>query len=146
MAELKTKPNNASVVGFLSSVPDEKRRKDGQDLLKIFKEATGMKPKMWGTAIVGFGMYHYKSDRSTQEGDWPLAGFSPRKQNLTVYVVDGFQQHMQPLLKRLGKHKVSGGCCLYINKLSDIHVPTLVEIIKASVKEMKKRYPNALLK
>src|SRR6185436_224410 len=73
----------ASVAAFLASVPDEQRRKDGLVLLKIFKKATGMKPTMWGSAIVGFGQYHYKSERSTQEGDWPLTGFSPRKANLT---------------------------------------------------------------
>ncbi len=146
MAELKTKPNNASVATFLAAVPDERRRKDGQELLKIFKKATGMKPKMWGTAIVGFGMYHYKSERSRQEGDWPLTGFSPRKQNLTVYVMSGPQKQFTPLLKKLGKHTVSGGSCIYINKLSDIEVPVLIKIIQGGIKEMKKRYPDAMLK
>ena len=139
MAELKTLPTNASVAKFIDSVPDKQRREDAKHLLKIFKQATGVKPKMWGTAIVGYGMYHYKSERSTQEGDWPLTGFSPRKQNLTVYIMPGFQKN-KALLKKLGKHKISGGSCIYINKLSDIHVPTLVLIIKQGVKEMKVRY------
>ncbi len=98
-----------------------------------------MKPMMWGTAIVGYGKYHYKSERSTQEGDWPLTGFSPRKANLTVYIMPGFQK-LKSELKKLGKHKISGGSCIYINKLSDIHVPTLTKIIKWGVVEMKKRY------
>ena len=94
---------------------------------------------MWGESMVGYGQYHYKSERSTQEGDWPLAGFSPRKANLTVYIMPGFKGY-GPLLKKLGKHKVSGGSCIYINKLADIHEPTLVAIIKDSVREMKRRY------
>jgi hypothetical protein len=145
MAELKTKKNSASVQDFLKSVPDEKRRADGLELLRIFKKATGMKPAMWGSAIVGFGMYHYKSERSTQEGDWPLTGFSPRKASLTVYIMAGLTSQ-SALLKKLGKHKISGGSCVYINKLSDIHEPTLVKLIQAGVKEMKKRYPKASLK
>jgi hypothetical protein len=139
MAELKTKKNKASVMGFLNKVKDPVKRDDAKKLLGIFKKATGMKPVMWGTSIVGFGMYHYKSERSSQEGDWPLTGFSPRKANLTVYVMSGARKHA-PLLKKLGKHKVSGGSCIYISRLSDIHEPTLSAIIKAGVKEMKKRY------
>lgn len=139
MAELKTKKTSASVPAFLKAVPDVQRRKDATELLSIFKKATGMKPALWGDSIVGFGTYHYKSERSTQEGDWPLTGFSPRKANLTVYIMPGFKSYA-PLLKKLGKHKVSGGSCIYINKLSDVHVPTLTAIIKDSVKEMQKRY------
>lgn len=139
MAELKTKKNSASVSTFLASVDGEQRRKDAKELLSIFKAATGMKPAMWGTSIVGFGSYHYKSDRSTQEGDWPLTGFSPRKANLTVYIMPGFKTYTS-LLKKLGKHKISGGSCIYINKLSDIDIPTLRTIIELSVKEMQKRY------
>src|SRR6185503_14543283 len=107
MAELKTQKNTASVTVFLASVPDEQRRKDGLELLKIFKKATGMKPTMWGSAIVGFGQYHYKSERSTQEGDWPLTGFSPRKANLTVYIMGGLgaAKKQGGLLQHLGKHK-----------------------------------------
>lgn len=139
MAELKTKKNNASVATFLNSVADKWRREDAKQLLLIFKAATGMKPKMWGTSIVGFGQYHYKSERSTQEGDWPLTGFSPRKANLTVYIMPGFKKYAS-LLKKLGRHKISGGSCIYLNKLSDADIPTLRTIITLSVKEMQKRY------
>ena len=142
MAELKTKLTNASATDFIKKVPEEKKRKDALALLKIFKDVTGEKPKMWGTAIVGFGMYHYKSERSTQEGHWPLVGFSPRKQNLTLYV------HLQStefkdLLKKLGKYKTSGsgmGGCLYINKLSDVDTKVLTQLIKKYFLMMKKKY------
>lgn len=139
MAELKTQKNKASVVAFLNSVENEQRREDGKKLLAIFKKATGMKPSMWGTAIIGFGSYHYKSERSTQEGDWPLTGFSPRKTSLTVYIMSGVKEY-GPLLKKLGRYKLSGGSCVYINKLSDIDIPTLVTLIQTSVRAMKKKY------
>ena len=142
MAELKTKKSAASVIAFLKKVEDPQRRRDALQLLEIFKKATGMKPAMWGSSIVGFGFYHYKSERSAQEGDWPLTGFSPRKSSLTVYIMPGFKNYT-PLLKALGKHKISGGSCIYINKLSDIHVPTLRAIIKDSVKQMQKRYTTS---
>lgn len=138
MSELKTKPTKASAVEFIKKIPEKEKREDGLQLLKIFKEATGQKPKMWGTAIVGYGMYHYKSERSSQEGDWPLAGFSPRKQNLTLYVMSGFVD-LKDLLKKLGKHKTSVGC-LYINKLSDVDTKVLTQIVKKSFLAMKKKY------
>jgi len=138
MAELKTQKTTASVVAFLNAVENDQRRVDAKALLTIFKDATGMKPAMWGTSIVGFGSYHYKSERSTQEGDWPLTGFSPRKANLTAYIMPGFKDYAA-LLKKLGRHK-TGGSCLYFNKLSDIHVPTLKTLIQKSVKEMQKKY------
>lgn len=138
MAELKTKKNNASVAAFLKAVPDEHKRKDSQALLRIFTEITGEKATMWGTSIVGFGMYHYKSERSSQEGDWPLTGFSPRKQNLTLYILSGPVKH-SVALKKLGKFKASGGC-LYIKRLSDIDIPTLKQLIKTSVAYMKKAH------
>lgn len=141
MAELKTQKTAASVTAFIDTVQDEGRRADAKALLKIFKDTTGMKPAMWGSSIIGFGQYHYKSERSTQEGDWPMTGFSPRKANLTVYIMPGFKSYTS-LLKKLGKHKISGGSCIYIQKLSDIHVPTLRTIIKDSVKQMQKRYPR----
>lgn len=139
MAELKTKRTTASVSAFIDSVDNEQRRTDAKGLLKIFKEATGMKPYMLGTSIVGYGSYHYQSERSSQSGDWPLVAFSPRKANMTVYLMPGFTQHAD-LLKKVGKHKVSGGSCLYINKLSDIHTPTLKTLIKKSLQEMQKKY------
>lgn len=141
MAEIKTKRTKASVSAFIESV-DEKRRADAKQLLKIFKDATGMKPAMWGTSIIGYGSYHYKSERSTQEGDWPLTGFSPRKANFTVYIMPGFKKYGS-LLKKLGKHKISGGSCIYIHKFSDIDAPILKQIIKLSVDEMKKKYASA---
>lgn len=139
MAELKTKKTKASVAAFIAGVADEQRRKDAQGLVKIFQEATGMKPAMWGSSIVGFGSYHYESERSSQKGDWPLTGFSPRKANMTVYIMPGFKEY-GALLKKLGKHKVSGGSCIYFTKLSDLHAPTLKSLIKRSVKDMQKRY------
>lgn len=114
MAELKTKVNDGSVEGFLNSVADEQRRADGLVLLDLFKKVTGEKPQLWGSSIVGFGMYHYKSERSSQEGDWPLVGFSPRKASLTLYIMPGFGDYTA-LLKNLGKHKTSVGC-LYIKQ------------------------------
>lgn len=139
MAELKTKKNTASVSQFIASVEDEQKRQDCKDLIKLFEEVTKEKAIMWGTSIIGFGQYHYKSERSRQEGDWPLTGFSPRKQNLTLYIMSGFKEY-QDLLQKLGKHKVSGGSCIYIKRLSDIDTSVLKKIIKDSVKVMKKRY------
>lgn len=139
MATLKTLVTKVKPVDFIKSVEDEAKRKDSLALLKLFKEVTGEKAQMWGTAIVGFGSYHYKSDRSTQEGDWPLTGFSPRKQNLTIYIMPGFSEYTD-LLKDLGKHKISGGSCIYINKLSDVDLKVLAKIIKKSVIAMKKKY------
>lgn len=139
MAEPKTKKTAASVSAFIATVP-EKQRADAKRLLALFKEATGMKPAMWGTSIVGFGSYHYKSERSRQEGDWPLTGFSPRKQNLTVYIMPGFKEYAAELSK-LGKHTTSVSC-IYIKKLDDIHLPTLKSVIKKSVAQMKKQYPT----
>ena len=137
MAELKTKPTKESATKFLNSIEPEQKRNDGLALLELFEKATGQKPVMWGTSIVGFGMYHYKSERSTQEGDWPLAGFSPRKQNLTLYVMFGNQG--SPLLKKLGKHTTSKGSCLYINKLEDVDMKVLAALVKNSYEHSKKK-------
>lgn len=137
MAEIKTLENDASVAEFLDKVADHTRLEDAKKLLEIFKEITGQHPKMWGTSIIGFGKYHYKSERSRQEGDWPLTGFSPRKTALTVYIMSGFEEN-KDLLEKLGKHKKSGGSCLYINKLSDVDEKTLREIIKKSYLKMKR--------
>ena len=138
MAELKTKKTNASVAKFLNSVENEQRRKDGLRLLKVFKEVTKLPAKMWGSSIVGFGEYHYKYERSRQEGDWPLTGFSPRKRNMTVYIMPGFKNY-QDLMNRLGKHKTSVSC-IYFNKLEDIDLKVLKQIIRRSVADMKKIY------
>lgn len=141
MAELKTKKTTASVKAFLETITPQEKRDDSFELVKIFEEISKEKAAMWGTAIIGFGTYHYKSERSSQEGDWPRAGFSPRKQNLTIYLVPGFQSNKK-LLEKLGKYKVSGGSCLYINRLSDINIEILKELIKDSWEEMNKRYPT----
>ena len=133
MTELKTKLNNASVDDFLAAYPEE-TRKDCYEILKMMKSATRAEPKMWGTSIVGFGSYHYKSERSKQEGDWPLVGFSPRKQNLTLYFMTGFDRY-GGLLKKLGKHSLGKGC-LYIKRLSDVDKKVLKELIADSVKVM----------
>jgi hypothetical protein len=130
MAELKTKTTRASVTKFLASIEDENKRKDSRTVLKMMKAITGEKPKMWGTAMVGFGSYHYKY-ASGQEGEWFLTGFSPRKQALTLYIMSGFSKY-DALLKKLGKFK-TGKACLYIKKLEDVHLPTLEELIRRSV-------------
>jgi len=138
MGTIKTLVNDASVEDFINSVDNEARKKDGFTLLKLFSKVTGQKPKMWGTSIIGFGQYHYKSERSRQEGDWPLVGFSPRKQNLTLYIMPGFDAY-KDLLKNLGKHKTSVSC-LYINKLEDVNMSVLEKIVKKSYTEMKAKY------
>ena len=138
MAELKTKKTGASVAKFLQSVEHEQRRKDGFELLEIFQQTTNLSPALWGDSIVGFGEYHYKSERSNQEGDWPLTGFSPRKRNMTVYIMPGFSEY-QDLLDQLGKHKTSVSC-LYFGRLENIDVEVLKQIIARSVDAMKKMY------
>lgn len=134
MAEAKTKPTKQSVTAFLNKIPDEGRREDCFAIARIMEEITGSKPQMWGTSIVGFGNYHYKY-ASGHEGDWPLTGFSPRKHDLTLYVMMGFDKY-EALLSQLGKHR-KGKACLYIKRLSDIHVPTLKKLIKTSVKDLQ---------
>lgn len=134
-AELKTKLNDASVDDFLNTVPDEQTRKDCFEIVKMMKQVTKAEPKMWGTSIVGFGTYHYKG-KSGREGDWMLVGFSPRKQNLTLYIMAGFDRYDE-LLKKLGKF-TTGKSCLYIKKLADVDKKVLKELVSESVKVMKK--------
>lgn len=136
MAELKTKPNKASVEKFLSSVKDEKKREDSFKVLELMKRITKEEPIMWGPSIVGFGKYHYKY-ASGREGDWFLTGFSPRKQNLTLYIMSGFKRYNE-LMKKLGKHK-TGSSCLYVNRLEDLDMKVLKELITESVKYMKNK-------
>lgn len=141
MAELKTQKNAASVEDFLNSV-DELKKADGFKLLELFKKTTKETPTMWGGSIVGFGQYHYKSPSTKREGDWMLVGFSPRKQNLTLYVMHGLE-YFSDLLPKLGKHKTSGsgmGGCLYINKLADVDINVLEEIISQAYKFMKDKH------
>jgi hypothetical protein len=137
MAELKTKRTEESVDAFLDAIDDETRREDCKTVLKIMKKATKAKPKMWGPSIVGFGDYHYKYE-SGREGDWFLAGFSPRKRDLTLYIVAGFDRY-EALMARLGKH-TTGKSCLYIKRLSDIDTTVLEELVTASVQHMKKKH------
>src|SRR3989344_4616149 len=143
MAEIKTKATTQNPKDFLNTIEPEGKRADGFTLLEMFQKVTGEKAVMWGTSIVGFGIYHYKSERSSQEGDWPLVGFSPRKQNLTLYIMAGNKQSFSAnkdstaLLEKLGKHKKSVGC-LYINKLSDVDQTVLATLIETSFQYMKK--------
>lgn len=140
MAELKTKPTDVPVEDFLNSFDDVKRREDCRVLSLIMEKATGAKGVMWGESIVGFGQYRYKY-ASGQEGDWPLVGYSPRKQNLTLYLMSGFAEY-DDILKRLGKYKTSVAC-LYIKKLADIDQVVLQELIEKSVEHMRRIYPEA---
>lgn len=133
MVELKTKKNDASVEDFLNGIPDEKKRQDSFAILALMKEVTQAEPKMWGDSIVGFGHYHYKY-ATGREGDWFLAGFSPRKQNLTLYIMAGFADY-EALLGKLGKYK-TGKSCLYINNLQDVNMGTLKELVQQSVAHM----------
>jgi hypothetical protein len=139
MSTLKTTVHDASVEDFINSVGSETKQADGFTLLEIFTRLTGQKPKMWGISIIGFGQYHYKSERSSQEGDWPLTGFSPRKQNLTLYLMPGFQNYAD-LLSNLGKHKTSQGGCLYINRLSDVDLAVLEKLIAAAYNDTKQKH------
>ena len=136
MAELKTKPTGQSAREFLNGIGNEKRRADSFAVLKLMKDITKVQPKMWGPSIIGFGSYHYKYD-SGREADWFLTGFSPRKQNLTLYIMSGFKRHRE-LMKNLGKCKTGKGC-LYINKLEDIDLSTLKKLIGESVNYLEKK-------
>ena len=137
MSKNKTQPNKQSVAAFLNSIENGQRRKDAKVVLKLMKEVTGEKPLMWGPAIVGFGSYHYKY-ASGREGDFLIVGLSPRKANLTVYIMPGYQDYSD-LTDKLGKHKL-GKSCLYIRKLEDIHIPTLKRLIKRGYTDTKKKY------
>ena len=134
MAEVKTKPTQQSVVEFLNRVTDEVRCQDCFTILEMMREVTQAEPVMWGDAIVGFGNYHYRY-ASGREGDMPLTGFSPRKQNLTVYITSGFDQYGS-LMQKLGKY-TTGKSCLYIKRLGDIDLPTLKELVRQSMEHMK---------
>jgi hypothetical protein len=134
MSEAKTKKSDTSVTGFLDAVENETRRTDAQALLNMMREVTGDKPSMWGPSIVGFGSYHF-TYASGREGDWPVVGFSPRKRNLSLYIMDGFDEY-EGLLAKLGKH-TTGKACLYINKLADVDLAVLRELVAKSVEYMR---------
>ena len=139
MTALKTRPTNASVDDFLNGVENDSRRNDARCVLAIMQRATHELPRMWGDRIVGFGSYHYRY-ASGHEGDWPLTGFSPGKRNLTLYIMPGFDDY-QSLLARLGKHRI-GKSCLYANKLRDLDISVLEELVRQSVADMRRRYPH----
>jgi hypothetical protein len=140
MAELKTKKTRTSVTSFINSIEDPQQRADAKALVSLMKAATGERPAMWGTSIVGFGSYDYKYPTGTT-GTWPMTGFSPRKQNLTVYIMPGFAAY-ESLLDKLGPHK-TGKSCLYFKRLSDVHQPTLKKLVAESCKYMKAKYKAA---
>ena len=138
MVELKTKPTDASVEDFIAGVECEARRADCRALVAMMRRVTGVEPVMWGPSIVGFGSYRYASGR---EGDWMLTGFSPRKRDLTVYIMAGFKG-ADETLARLGAHRSSSGSCLYIKRLSDIDLEVLEELVEASVERLRRAYPD----
>jgi hypothetical protein len=137
MAELKIRPTNQSVEDFLNSVEDGKKRQDCFAILMLMKEVTGVEPKMWGPSIVGFGNCHYKHE-SGGEADWSLTGFSPRKQNLTLYIMPGFKR-FEELMMKLGNHKTGKGC-LCIKRLEDVDLSILRELVAQSVEYLQKKY------
>ena len=139
MSDLKTRPNEGDVKAYLNRVESEQKREDSFQILELMRQVTGEEPKMWGDSIIGFGTYQYRY-ASGREGEWFLVGFSPRKQNLTLYIMSGFDQY-DALMEKLGKHK-TGKSCLYINKLDDIDQDVLRELVKQSVKHMRSTNPT----
>ena len=138
MTKVKTAQNNQNVSAFIANVKNEQRKADSLVLLETFKEISGKEPMMWGDSMIGFGSYQYKY-KSGREGEWFLAGFSPRKQSLTIYIMGGLNHHEESL-KHLGEYKQRKGC-LYINKLADIDMETLKSIISKSIKVIQKAHP-----
>lgn len=135
MAELKTKVNDSNPMEYLLQVENKKRREDSIELLGIMKTITNEEPKMWGPSIIGFGKMEYKNTSGTH--DWMMTGFSPRKQNLTIYIMNGFTMY-EELLAKLGKHKL-GKSCLYISRLEDINIDVLKELITNSIEYIKSK-------
>ncbi|WP_421785818.1 DUF1801 domain-containing protein [Hyphobacterium sp.] len=138
MSENKTQPTKTTPADYIATVEPEARREQSRQLLAFFERVTGWKPRMWGPSIIGFGEYHYKYD-SGREGDFLATGFSPRKANLTLYIMPGYEDY-GPILERLGKHKL-GKSCLYINKLEDIDMDVLAELVRAGLDDLAKTYP-----
>ncbi|WP_226668022.1 DUF1801 domain-containing protein [Metabacillus litoralis] len=139
MYELKTKQNDHDVMEFIEQVENPKKREDAYKLVDIFSDTTGYEAKMWGSSIIGFGQYHYKY-KTGHEGDAPLVGFSPRKAKISLYFATGDTERTQ-LLEKFGKH-TSGKACVYINKMSDIDVDVLKQLIIQSVRFLQKTYPD----
>jgi len=138
MAELKTVPNDHDVAEFIAQLADEQRQAECQVLLPLMAEASGESPRMWGDAIVGYGSYHYVYP-SGREGDWLMVGFSPRKRDLTIYLLSGFEP-LAPWMDGLGRYKTSKSC-LYLRRLEDIHLPTLTEMVRQAVAYLRRTYP-----
>lgn len=144
MAELKTKQHDGDVFDFINSYANtEQKREDSFELVKLMQKVTGQPPKMWGTSMIGFGSYHYKSDRSKQEGDWPLVAFSPRKSAISLYVYSGNPEH-EHLLKDLGKFSM-GKACIYVKRLSDINIEVLERLMFATIEFLEGRYGKTTL-
>ena len=140
MAENKTKPTEEGVEAFIGSIVDPQRQADCRTLMGLMQRFSGEPPVMWGPSIVGFGRYDYKYE-SGRSGEFFLVGFSPRKANLTLYIVPGFAEY-EPLLGRLGKHSI-GKSCLYVKRLADIDMKVLEQMVSLSIEGMRKRYPVA---
>ena len=139
MAALKTKPSDADVHAFIMAFADsEQKRKDSFELVEVMRDFTGYEPRMWGPSIIGFGSYHYKSERSRQEGVWPLVGFSPRKSAISLYVYTGAAEH-EYLLEDLGKFK-RGKACIYVKKLADINLDALRKLMGTTIEFLQARY------
>ena len=138
MAQNKTQPTTVDVDAFLSAVEPERRREDGQALNTLFKRVTGWAPVMWGPSMIGYGSYHYRYD-SGREGMSLATGFSPRKSNLSIYIMPGYADY-SAILDRLGKHK-TGKSCLYVNRLSDVDLDVLAELIQAGLNDLGRKWP-----
>lgn len=137
MAENTTQPTGQDPAEFVAAIDHPTRRADAETLLAMMSRVTGCEPKMWGPSIVGFGRYHYRYD-SGREGEFMLTGFAPRKSNLVLYVMPGYEEKTD-MLDRLGKHRI-GKSCLYVNKLADVDLDVLEEIVTTGLEEMRERY------
>ncbi len=138
MSDLKTKPTGADVEAFLAAIEDERKQADCREISSLMEDVTGEPAVLWGPSILGFGSYHYRYE-SGREGDWMLAGFAPRKRELTLYIMAGFDGY-EDLMARLGKFK-TGKSCLYIKRLDDIDRDVLRELVTASVEHMRATNP-----
>lgn len=140
MAEIKTKAHDQDVFEFINAyVENEQKRMDSFKLIELMETVSGSKATMWGTTMIGFGVYHYQSERSKQQGDWPLIGFSPRKSAISLYVYTGEQQH-EYLLEHLGKY-TKGKACIYVKKLSNINEDVLMKIMRETIRYLQSKYP-----
>lgn len=135
----KTQPTSTSIAEFIESLDDERRQSECNQLVELMREESGQEPVLWGPAIIGFGQYHYRYE-SGREGDFMRVGFSPRKQNLSIYIIPGFKPY-QAVLERLGKHKL-GKSCLYIKRLENVDISALRELVRQSLADMNERYPE----